>query len=150
MYRRLFILFIVFTIPVFSACFAQSAQLEKEVFNKINSYRLKKGLNELKYLDAAAVEAYKHSKRMANRSVPFGHSGFNTRFNRIKKKYPAMMGYAENVAYGAQDAEEVVDMWLHSSGHKKNIRGNYTHTGVGIARNRRGVLYYTQIFVRID
>jgi len=41
-----------------------------------------------------------------------------------------------------------VNSWLNSSGHKKNIEGNYSHTGVGIAKNQYGTLYFTQIFVK--
>ena len=54
---------------------------------------------------------------------------------------------AENVAYGAETAEEVVRMWLKSPGHKKNIEGKYNYTGIGIARGRNGQLYYTQLFI---
>lgn len=126
------------------------AQIAKEIFVLVNTYRQKKGLTPLKYSDAAAAEAQTHSNRMAKRLVPFGHAGFDGRFNRLKRKLPRMMGCAENVAYGAATAQAAVDMWLHSPGHKKNIKGKYTHTGIGVSRNRKGVLYFTQVFIRIQ
>lgn len=137
---------------VMLSTFNVSAQsgIEKKIFILINQYREKKGLKELKYADAVASEARTHSSRMASHLAGFGHGGFDGRFRRFKRKYPRMMGCAENVAYGAKDAEAAVDMWLHSSGHKKNIKGAYTHTGIGVVRNRKGIMYFTQIFIRIE
>ena len=54
---------------------------------------------------------------------------------------------AENVAYGARTGKEAFQIWKNSSGHKKNMLGNYKYTGIGTAKDRRGTLYYTQIFV---
>ncbi len=42
----------------------------------------------------------------------------------------------------------MVEQWLTSPGHKRNIVGNYNITGIGIARDKQGKLYYTQIFLR--
>jgi len=123
-------------------------QIAQEIFTLVNQYRQKKGLAPLKYSSVAAAEAQAHSNKMAKRSV-MSHAGFDGRFDRMRKKIPHMVAAAENVAYGANGAARAVDMWLHSAGHKKNIRGNYTHTGIGVARNKRGVLYYTQVFVRV-
>jgi len=41
-----------------------------------------------------------------------------------------------------------VDGWLNSPGHKKNIEGNFTLTGIGYARDHKGNIYFTQIFSR--
>jgi uncharacterized protein YkwD len=54
---------------------------------------------------------------------------------------------AENVAYGARDAKEVFLLWKNSSVHNKNMLGNYKYIGIGTAKNKRGVIYYTEIFV---
>jgi uncharacterized protein YkwD len=32
-------------------------------------------------------------------------------------------------------------------GHRKNIEGPYEVTGIGVARNAQGEVYFTQIFV---
>jgi uncharacterized protein YkwD len=58
-------------------------------------------------------------------------------------------GMAENVAYGATTAKEVVSMWKGSSGHRKNMLGNYKYIGIGTARDKRGAIYYTEIFVPV-
>ena len=55
---------------------------------------------------------------------------------------------AENVVFGARNGKEAFEMWKKSSGHRKNMLGNYKYIGIGAARNRRGVIYYTEIFVK--
>jgi uncharacterized protein YkwD len=45
-------------------------------------------------------------------------------------------------------AREVVDGWLKSPGHKRNIEGDFTLTGIGIASDKQGNIYFTQIFSR--
>ena len=84
---------------------------------------------------------------MATKKIPFRHDGFDERMAAISRQLKNVSATAENVAYGANTAKDVVDMWLHSPGHKKNIEGNYNLTGLGIEKGTDGQLYYTQIFV---
>lgn len=123
------------------------AQLQAEVLKFINQYRVSIGLKELQMISEANLEALNHSVDMAKGDVPFGHDGFDQRVNNISKKIGLCMASAENVAMGMVDAEQVVKMWLNSPGHKRNIEGNYTLTGIGIARAANGYLYFTQIFL---
>jgi len=125
-------------------------QIEKEIFQLINEYREQNGLPPLQYSEVAADMAERHSRRMADKDVPFGHTGFQDRYNVLKRELPDMTAGAENVAYGADDAAEAVELWLHSAGHMKNIRGNYTHTGIGVVRDSEGHLYFTQLFVKLQ
>ncbi len=46
------------------------------------------------------------------------------------------------------DAREVVDGWLHSPGHRRNIMGDFRLTGIGVAEAANGMIYFTQIFVK--
>ena len=85
---------------------------------------------------------------MASGKVGFGHSGFNSRAKAIQKSMNSVTSVAENVAEGQMTAREVVDGWLHSPGHKKNIEGNFTLTGIGYASDKKGNIYFTQIFSR--
>ncbi len=66
----------------------------------------------------------------------------------IRKAAGFISGAAENVAYGNMTAAKVVDGWLHSPGHKKNIEGNYNLTGIGTVQREDGVIYFTQIFIK--
>lgn len=52
----------------------------------------------------------------------------------------------ENIAYGYQDAEAVMDGWMHSDGHRANILNqSFAYIGVGVAE-KNGVIYCTQVF----
>ncbi len=122
--------------------------MEKNILYYINQHRRSIGLRDLIMLEQASRKAKEHSIDMARRITGFGHEGFETRVKYISQKTGAVSSAAENVAYGQMSAREVVDGWLHSQGHRKNIEGNYTYTGIGIAKDRDGVTYFTQIFIK--
>ena len=122
-------------------------QLENQVFELVNQHRQEKGLQALKPNSLIVEQARSHSIRMASGAVEFGHDGFTDRFNAIKEKLNATSG-GENVAYGYTTPQAVVTGWLNSSGHKANIEGNYTLSGIGIAKSKEGNYYYTQIFIK--
>ena len=53
----------------------------------------------------------------------------------------------ENVALGQRSAAEVVDSWMHSHAHRRNILSpDFTELGVGYAIDRAGRPYYVQVF----
>lgn len=123
-------------------------EMEKDILYYINQYRGSIGLPALQMINAASEQATQHSIDMANRTTPFGHDGFDERMDNIAKKIGFLHASAENVAYGKLTAKEVVDLWLNSPGHKKNIQGNYSLTGIGVAKDADGIVFYTQIFLR--
>lgn len=127
---------------------ARIVAMETDVLSLINRYRRGKGMTALVMNSVVSEEARKHSSNMATGKVPFSHDGFSTRSKTITTKLPATKSVAENVAYGQVSAQEVVNDWIKSPGHKQNIEGNYTQTGIGIVADANGVLYYTQIFIR--
>jgi uncharacterized protein YkwD len=131
---------------LYDLAIAQSAQMPVQVLVLINKHRKELGLDTLAMNTEIARAADKHSHNMASKKIPFGHEGFDSRMAGLRKQLKNADGWAENVAYGAETPEEVVDMWLHSPGHKKNIEGSYNLTGIGIVRGTDGQLYYTQIF----
>ena len=84
---------------------------------------------------------------MATGKVPFSHNGFEDRAKRIKAKLKNVTSWAENVAFGDKTARQVVDMWLNSPGHRKNIEGNYNLSGIGLSVDKTGNTFFTQIFI---
>ena len=57
---------------------------------------------------------------------------------------------AENIAYGSNSPEDVMRVWLKSSGHKKNIlNGKLTDIGCGMSLSENGRLYWCVCFGRI-
>ncbi len=121
------------------------AKLRKRILELTNAHRRKQGLPILKVHNVLNEESRLHSDNMANGTVPFGHDGFNERGSRIFAQLGGR-GIAENVALGYRNAKSVMDGWLSSSGHRRNIEGDYTHIGIGVS-NGNGSLYYTQIFL---
>jgi len=120
---------------------------ETEILQYVNDDRREHGLVPLQMNAMESDLAMKHSKDMAVGKVKFGHDGFNTRAKAIQKTLGSTE-VGENVASGPMSAREVVDGWLNSPGHKKNIEGNFTLTGIGYARDKKGDIYFTQIFSR--
>lgn len=121
--------------------------LQHDILSLVNKHRASLGLNALHMNDMASAEATKHSADMAKGRMGFGHGGFSQRMQSLNKQLGGLRATAENVAYGKINAEEVMDMWLKSSGHRKNIEGNFSMMGIGIAQSKDGYLYFTQIFM---
>jgi len=121
--------------------------MEIEILHYVNEDRKDHGLVPLQMNALESSLALKHSQDMAGGKVKFGHDGFNTRAKTIQKTLGSTT-IGENVASGTMTSREVVDGWLNSPGHKKNIEGNFTLTGIGFARDKKGDIYFTEIFSR--
>ena len=124
------------------------AALARQAHNQINRYRQRRGLRPLQWSDAIAAQARRHSEAMAQGRSSFGHSGFSKRVRAIRLPF---RGAAENVAYnqGYRNPVKVaVKGWLKSPGHKSNIEGRFDKAGIGVARNAKGEIYFTQVFLR--
>jgi uncharacterized protein YkwD len=125
---------------------AKVVSMADEILQYINTYRRKKGLPPMAMNAVMSAEAQKHSENMAARRTTFGHNGFQHRYKRISSALNGISGVGENVAMGSKTAKEAVDNWLTSSMHKKNIEGAYNLTGIGVAADKKGTLYFTQLF----
>ena len=121
--------------------------MNERILQLVNEHRKSIGKNELKMIDVASAQAAQHSNDMMSGRTPFGHEAFNARVDAIKNNIGFINAAGENVAYGQLTAEEVVNNWLHSPGHRENIEGDYNLTGIGVTQNNEGVIYFTQIFV---
>ena len=122
--------------------------MEEEILQYVNLDRKAKGLVPLKLNDTESSVALQHSKNMASGKTPFGHEGLDARAKTIRSQVGEVSSAGENVAYGQMTAREVVDGWLHSPGHKKNIERDFLLTGIGCSQDKKGMIYYTQIFTK--
>ncbi|MEO6916675.1 MAG: CAP domain-containing protein [Chitinophagaceae bacterium] len=127
-------------------CFDSSQTVEEQILFYVNKYRESKSLPALQMNLVISDQAEKHSEEMADKKMAFGHDGFPDRVKNITAKLGSLHASAENVAYGELSPEEVVALWIKSPGHRKNIEGNYTLTGIGTAKAKDGVIFFTQIF----
>ncbi|KTC90593.1 CAP domain-containing protein [Fluoribacter dumoffii] len=123
-------------------------EIQNAVLFYINQYRQQHGLSKLKMDNNIVIQARQHSLDMANHRMPFGHQDFGKRIAKLRKQIKNTGGGAENVAYNYKTAQIVVNQWVRSPGHRRNIVGNYNLTGIGVARDQQGKLYYTQIFLQ--
>jgi uncharacterized protein YkwD len=117
-----------------------------EILYYVNIHRRSMRLQPLQLSNVESTLAVQHSVNMASNKTPFGHRGLEQRAKIIEGQLGKISTVAENVASGSMSAKEVVDGWLNSPGHKRNIEGDFTLTGIGVAKNDKNVLYYTQIF----
>lgn len=125
-----------------------SGNMETSILANVNAHRRSLGLSSLQMLDAANQQAFNHSKNMATGKAGFGHEGFSQRVRTIEQSAGKIIASAENVAYGSLSAKEVVNVWRNSPPHRKNMEGNYNFIGIGTYKDSRGVIYFTQIFIR--
>jgi uncharacterized protein YkwD len=141
--------FIIGSLLLFTSAIPLKDNLTEDVLKFTNQFRRSKGLAALEMRDDLNKIAKKHSEDMASGRKNFGHGGYNQRVLQVRKSLNSFTSLvAENVAYGASSGKQAVDIWKNSSAHRKNMLGNYKYIGIGIARSRRGIIYYTQILVR--
>lgn len=124
-----------------------NTSLVTDVLKQTNQFRKSEGLPVLIMKQELNQIAQKHSKDMARGRVAFGHDGFGERQAKAGKVIKRMRTFAENVAYGANTAREVVTLWKNSPGHRRNMLGNFKYIGIGTAKDSKGQIYYTEIFV---
>lgn len=127
------------------------SQIEEKIHLLVNQYRLSRGLAALENNSLISQVARQHSENLAQTNYALGHDGFDTRVATLSVRLP-IRSSAENIAYNygdADPAQRAVQQWLDSSGHHKNIVGNYNYTGVGVAE-KQGKFYFTQLFLKTN
>lgn len=118
--------------------------IKKEVLELINKERAANGVEPLTLNDTLAEAAQTRADECAevySHTRPDGSSCFT-----VLDDYGITYSYAgENIAYGYTSAEAVVQGWLNSPPHKKNILNEkYTETGIGYDPATNS---WTQIFI---
>jgi uncharacterized protein YkwD len=128
-------------------------KFEQETFFLVNQYRKANKLPPLQWDNAIAQVARLHSRDMATGEVDFGHDRFGSRVSQLKMVMVGLRGAGENVLETDdpnQVSENAVALWLRSPAHLHNIRGDYNYSALGVWQNKDGVIYFTQIFVKIQ
>ncbi|KAH6692138.1 hypothetical protein BKA61DRAFT_625047 [Leptodontidium sp. MPI-SDFR-AT-0119] len=68
-------------------------------------------------------------------------------WDRVSNAGYAWRAVAENIARDQTTPANVVDSWMGSEGHRRNILDcDLEHTGVGAAQGENGAWYWTQVF----
>ena len=134
------------TTPLAQATGSAEPQLNYQIHDLVNQHRIQQYLPALQINPHVQVVAVEHAQAMANGSTSFGHSGFEERARQLLGQLGGKSA-AENVALAAADASQIVQHWLDSTGHRNNIEGNFTLTGIGVAQGKDGRVYCCQLFV---
>jgi len=127
--------------------------LEQQTFFLVNEYRKANQLPVLKWSGDIADVARRHSKDMADSKVGFGHEGFSKRVSQLGSKMVGLKGAGENVLKTdnpEEVAQQAVKIWLNSPHHLANIRGDFNYSGMGVWKDGRGMIYFTQVFVKLQ
>lgn len=128
---------------------AEMTQAEA-VLKLVNAERSKQGLQPLTLSEKLTNIAYTKAKDMADKGY-FSHQSptYGSPFDMLKQ-FGVSYSYAgENIAAGQKTAEEVMNSWMNSSGHKANILNkNYTQLGVGFYRGGEYGTEWVQMFIK--
>lgn len=104
------------------------------VLSAINAVRADAGCKPLRLDARLTAAARSHARAMAEQNF-FGHAGRDgSRLTaRIKRQGYSFRTAAENIAAGQKSAGQVVQSWLDSSGHRRNILNcRMTETGIAV------------------
>jgi uncharacterized YkwD family protein len=119
---------------------------ESRVIDLTNEQRRKNGLQNLQPDTALSNVAQEKSNDMQAKKY-FSHTSptYGSPFDMMRDFGVTYQSAGENIAMGQQSAEEVVNAWMNSEGHRKNILSpNFTHIGVGHTGSGN---YWTQMFI---
>ena len=123
-----------------------NAAYEAEVVRLVNAERAKYGLAALTQDDGAQNVAHVRAKEIVQ---SFSHTRPDGRscFTASSDQGVTYRSAGENIAYGYATPAQVVNGWMNSEGHRKNIlSASYTKIGVG-SYSANGVMYWSQIFI---
>ena len=133
------------TIPTDKA----GSSYEEQVVQLVNQERAKVGLKPLKSnWEVARVARYK-SQDMIDKNY-FSHTSptYGSPFDMMKNFGITYSTAGENIAAGQATPKEVVNAWMNSEGHRKNILSSqFTEIGVGYAKGGSYGHYWTQMFI---
>jgi uncharacterized protein YkwD len=109
-----------------------SGTAEAQVLKLTNDERAKGGCGPLRTNSALTKAAEAHAADMVDRHY-FAHDSLDGRspFDRMKSAGYRGGAMAENIAVGYKSPAAVVEGWMNSEGHRKNIL-NCTYTVIGI------------------
>ncbi len=121
----------------------------KQVLDLVNAERAKYSLGKLTLDTKLNAVALAHSEDMAKNKY-FSHTNLKGQspFDRMKSAGISYRTAAENIAVGQKSPEQVVQSWMNSEGHRKNIlNGSFNKMGLGYVKAQGGYgTYWTQVF----
>ncbi|MES9764893.1 CAP domain-containing protein [Priestia megaterium] len=124
-----------------------ASQFEQKVVDLVNQEREKQGLKPLTLNKKLSDVARTKSKDMMDKGY-FDHNSptYGSPFDMMKQFGIEYTTAGENIAKGQQSPEDVMNAWMNSDGHRKNILNpDFTEIGVGYVKG--DTTYWTQQFI---
>jgi uncharacterized protein YkwD len=119
-------------------------QTKQEVFAIVNKERAIQGVAPLCLNKELGSAAQLHSLDQKS-CGKMSHTGCNgsSMGQRVRASGYLSRGAGENVAWGQRSAKSVMNSWMNSDGHRRNILfSSYKNIGIGLSDN----FYWTQVF----
>jgi len=127
----------------------QMSAYEQQMFTLVNRERSQNGKSALTFDPQLCLLARKKSQDMIDKNY-FAHQSptLGSAADMLKNAGVSFTACAENIArYGS--VEKAHEGLMSSAGHRANILNSaMTKIGIGIARDKNGNFYVTQIFTR--
>jgi uncharacterized YkwD family protein len=122
------------------------SDIEARVIELTNAERRRNGMTDLEADSPLSHVAREKSNDMQVNNY-FSHTSptYGSPFDMIRDFGVSYSAAGENIAKGQRTAEEVVQAWMDSEGHRANIL-NGTFTSIGVGYNENGN-YWTQMFI---
>ncbi|SEI96444.1 CAP domain-containing protein [Demequina mangrovi] len=119
------------------------------VLDRTNSYRASAGLSKLKLHPVVKDVAFDWSGTMRSKRSLSHNPRISIEMPDGSRASGENVGYACGYGSLQKNTNAVMRAWLNSSGHRKNILGDYTDIGIGIAYDSgRDCVWATQNFGR--
>ena len=121
--------------------------VEEQVVTLVNEERAKEGLAPLQIdWELARVAKMKSQDMYDNKYFSHTSPTYGSPFDMMKQFGISYKSAGENIAKGQTSAQQVVDAWMNSEGHRANIMDTkFTHIGVGYVESGH---YWTQMFIK--
>ncbi|GAA0328910.1 hypothetical protein GCM10008967_19290 [Bacillus carboniphilus] len=124
--------------------------IERQVVELTNQERQRNGLSPLKLNEKLSDVARLKSQDMRDKNY-FAHNSptYGSPFEMMQQFHVQYQTAGENIAAGQRSAQEVVQQWMDSPGHRKNILNpEFTEIGVGHVEGGNMGVYWTQMFIK--
>lgn len=128
----------------------EATEQARAVLKLVNQERQQRGLNPLVLSSTLTSIATTKAKDMADNGY-FDHTSptYGSPFDMLRRYGVQYSSAGENIAAGQKDADEVMDSWMNSSGHRENIlKAEYEQIGIGYVEGGRWGTYWVQLFTK--
>lgn len=122
-------------------------EMGKKALELTNKFRKQQKRSELQWHQVLFDIGYPHSQNMALKKVPFSHEGFKDRAAQSPNPCAENVAMVGGISSGIE--ETIVDGWIHSPGHRKNmLLPDVKYCGIAVYENANHEFYFTQLFCK--